>query len=306
MPIKDLSPEYDERHRLDPTRNFMREALVWVIPLAAEGLGVVAYTWVDAFGKAGTAGIAFGPRLSEPIFERFDDVPVPDTMGFDAWRVGPMSFGHLVPLQSSTIDYTGARLEMSFTFSAMHPIYAYTSHPEPFPRFYADDRLEQGGRARGTVRVDGEEIAVDGPCHRDHSFGARSWSGTLHYKWMNFLSATTSIHVMDLHGYGERWIRGYVFRDGHMAELLDTSFDYDLDDEFVHRDLTVTFTDDAGRTTTARLTRPTAELNYPISPRLRLVDVVGDAEIDGAPGVAYAEMAWPPDYITANREEGRA
>lgn len=306
MPIKELTPADDARHVLDPSRNFMREALVWVVPLAAEGLGLVAYTWVDAHGMAGTAGIAFGPRLSEPVFERFDDVPVPAEMGFDAWRAGPMAFSQLEPLVSQRIDYAGARLEMSFVFSAMHPTYAYTSHPEPFPRFYADDRLEQGGRAVGTVRIDGEEIAFDAPAHRDHSFGARSWSGTLHYKWINFLGDDTSVHVMDLHGYGDRWIRGYVHRDGRTAEVVDARFDYELDEEFVHRDLVLRLTDDSGRSTTARLTRPTAELAYPISPRLRLVDVVGDGEVEGVPAAVYAEMAWPPDYVTANREEGRA
>lgn len=306
MPIKDLLPEHDERHVLDPARNFMRESLVWVIPLAAEGLGLVAYTWVDAFGKAGCAGIAFGPRLSTPIFERVDDIDVPDSMGFDAWKAGPLSFGHIVPLQSSGIDYAGSRLEMSFTFESMHPTYAYTSHPEPFPRFYADDRLEQGGRARGIVRIDGDELTIDAPCHRDHSFGARSWAATLHYKWMNILNDSTSIHVMDLHGYGDRWLRGYVHRDGQTAEIVDARFEYDLDDDFVHRNLVIHLDDDAGRSTTARLTRPTAQLDYPISPRLQLVDVVGDADIDGAAAVAYAEMAWPPDYIRANREEGRA
>jgi hypothetical protein len=306
MPVRELSVEHDARHTLDPSRNFMREALVWVVPMAAEGLGLVAYTWVDAFGKAGTAGISFGPRLSEPVFERFDDIPVPDAMGFDSWKAGPLSFGHLRPLHSSQVDYAGSRLAMSFTFESIHPTYAYSSHPEPFPRFYADDRLEQGGWARGTVRVDGDELTIDGPCHRDHSFGARSWSGTLHYKWINFLSADTSIHVMDLHGYGDRWVRGYVHRDGRMAEIVAARFEYDLDDEFVHRDLVVRLTDDADRVTEARLTRPTAQLDYPISPRLQLVDIVGDAVVEGAPAVAYAEMAWPPDYIAANREEGRA
>jgi hypothetical protein len=44
MPIKDLTPADDGRHMLDPNRALMRESLVWVVPLATEGLGLVAYT----------------------------------------------------------------------------------------------------------------------------------------------------------------------------------------------------------------------------------------------------------------------
>lgn len=301
MPVRRLDLSHDERHRLDPAREFMRESLVWVIPLAAEGLGVVAYTWVDAHGQAGAAGFAFGSALAEPVFERVDDVPVPDSMGFDAWKVGPLSFGHEQPLHSSWVEYHGQRLDMAFTFESIHPPYAYSSHREGCPTFWADDRFEQGGRARGTLRVDGREIAVDTPCHRDHSFGARAWAATTHYKWMNFLTDDVSLHVMDLQGYGRTAVRGYVHRDGHTAEIVDTDFDYDLDPDFFHRRLTVRFTDDAGRTTTARLVSSTAELDYPISPRLQLLDLVGTAEIEGAAGVAYAEMAWLPEYLEANR-----
>jgi hypothetical protein len=306
VPIRELPREHDERHRLDPARAFMRESLVWVIPLAAEGLGLVAYTWVDAHGNAGTAGIAFGPRLAEPLFERTDDIPVPDAMGFDDWKAGYLSFSHLKPLHRQSVRYEGPRMSLDFTFDSIHEPYAYSSHREQFPLYYADDRIEQGGRARGTVRIDGQDIEFDAPCHRDHSFGARAWGGTLHYKWINFLSDDASIHVMDLHGFGRTTARGYVYRDGEMAEILAVDFDFDLDADFYHRRLAATLTDDAGRTTTARLVSPTAELDYPISPRLRLFDIVGTAEIEGAPAVAYAEMAWPPDYYEANLGEGAA
>lgn len=301
MPIKELVPTHDERHRLDPARPDVRESVVWVLPLPEHGLGLVAYTWVDAFGKAGTAGIAFGPRLGDAVFERVDDIPVPDEMGFDDWHAGPMRFGHLEPLHSSRIDYQGERLGMEFTFASSHPPYAYSSHAEPFPLYYADDRFEQSGRARGTVRLDGEEIPFDGFCHRDHSWGARVWGGTLHYKWLNFLTDGASVHVMDLQGYGRTTVRGYVNRDGTTAEIVDAAFDYDLDDgDFFHRRLAATFQDDAGRTTTVRITKATAELAYPISPHLTLMDIVGEAEIEGQQGVTYAEMAWPPEYLERN------
>jgi hypothetical protein len=304
MPIRELTAADDGRHVLDPDRAFMRESLVWVIPLAAEGLGLVAYTWVDAFGKAGVAGIAFGPRLGSPVFERVDDVPVPDEMGFDDWKAGPIQVALREPLRSSHIGYAGTRLAMDFTFTAGHPPYAYSSHPEPFPSYFADDRFEQGGRAQGSVTLEGEVLEFDAFCHRDHSWGARSWAATLHYKWFNFLADDVSVHVMDLHGYGRTSVRGYVHKAGHTAEIVAAAFDYDLDADFFHRRLDVRLTDDAGRETTVRMAEPTAELAYPISPRLALYDIVGPAEIDGGPGVGYAEMAWPPDYIDANAEEG--
>lgn len=300
MPIKDLAPAHDERHRLDPDRPNVRESVVWVLPLVAQELGLVAYTWVDAHGRAGAAGIAFGPRLASPIFERVDDVPVPDDMGFDDWEAGPMRFGHLEPLRSSRIDYRGARLAMDFTFTSTHRPYAYSSHVEPFPLYYADERLEQSGRVQGTITVDGETLEVDGVGHRDHSWGARVWGGTLHYKWMNFLTDRSSVHVMDLQGYGRTSVRGYVDRDGTTAEILDAAFDYELDDELVHRHLRATFRDDAGRTTSVRMTSSAAELTYPISPHLTLIDVVGAAEVEGVAGVAYAEMTWPPEYLARN------
>lgn len=300
MPINELSPAADARHVLDPSREQNRESLVWVVPLAAEGLGLVAYTWVDAHGQAGTAGIAFGPRLSAPIFERVDEVPVPDDMTFGAWKAGPMHVAQGQPLGTGAVEYSGARLGMDFTFDPACPPYAYSSHPEPFVPWFADERLEQGGRARGSVTLDGEEVAFDAFAHRDHSWGVRAWGATLHYKWVNFLAEGVSVHVMDLQGYGRSTIRGYVHKGGQTAEVVGATFDYDLDDDFFHRRFAARLHDDAGRTTDLRLGASAAELAYPISPRLTLFDIVAPASIDGAGGVAYAEMAWPPDYLEAN------
>jgi hypothetical protein len=53
-------------------------------------------------------------------------------------------------------------------------------------------------------------------------------------------------NVMDLHGFGRTTTRGYVHKDGHTAEILDSAFDYDLDDDFYHRRFAARFTDDGG------------------------------------------------------------
>ncbi|MCW2778308.1 MAG: hypothetical protein JWN17_2033 [Frankiales bacterium] len=300
MPVVTLEAAHEARRTLDQTREAARDSAVWVIPLSADGLGLVAYTWVDAFGKAGAAGIAFGPSLSAPIFERVDGVEVPDTMTFDDWTVGPMSFSQHDPLLRSRIDYQGERLEMQFEFEAVHPPYAYSSHVGVFPDWFADDRFEQSGRAKGVARVDGKEYVIDTVCHRDRSWGARKWECVSHYKWFNFLSETSAVHVMDLQGFGRSVVRGYVFRDGQMAEIVSAEFDYDLDPDLFHRRLSAVFTDDADRTTTVTMTSVTAELAYPISPFLTLVDLVGPADVEGVAGECYVEMAWPPEYLERN------
>jgi hypothetical protein len=305
MPVRDPAPGLDRRHRLDPDRDHMRESWLWIVPLPARGLAVVLYTWVDARGRAGCSALVFGPRLRAGISERVDDVEVPAEMDVDGWSVGPLSVEQEPPRRTA-VTFRGERVRVDLTFSPSHPAYAYSSHPEPFPRFFADDRLEQSGWATGVVHVDGDEIVLDDPCHRDHSFGARHWAGTLHCKWVNFLAADTAVHVMDLHGYGRRDVRGYVHRDGLTAQITDAVFDYELPADLVHRSLRVRCTDECGRITEAALLDPVFEVEYPMSARLRHIDVVGAAEVAGVPAVAYAEMGWPPEYLEANRNEGAA
>lgn len=306
MPITPLHPSADRRHALDPSRKDAREGVVWVVTLPEHELGLVAYSWVTNAGTAGVLALAFGPRAGGTLFERVDDIAVPDDAGFDDWQAGPLSFSMREPEGSapsggSHVRYAGERIAMDFTFDVLHPPYSYAQHPEPFPQWYADDRLEQGGRAVGTVTIDGEEIAFDGFAHRDHSWGVRTWELCSHYKWLNFLAEDTSIHVMDVQGLGQSAVRGYVHRDGDTAQIVDATFDYDLDPgDFFHRRLVVTLTDDSGRTTTARLTGSAAEANYPVSPTVQLLDIVGACEIEGRPGVAYAEMAWGTQYLEAN------
>lgn len=303
MPITALDPATDRRHLLDPARKDDREGNVWVVSLPEHQLGLVAYTWVDRFGKAGVLAVAFGPRFGgETLFERVDDLPVPDDQGFDDWTAGPLHFAmkdH--PQGASTVRYEGERISMSFEFETLHEPYSYAQHPEPFPDWYADDRLEQGGRARGTATIDGEELTFDGFAHRDHSWGARTWGAVSHYKWLNFLGEDLSIHVMDVQGFGHSWVRGYVHRDGRTAEIVDATFDYDLDaEDFFHRRLVVTLEDEAGRTTRAELTTSDAEANYPVSETVQLSDIVGACEVEGRPGVAYVEMAWGKEYAAVN------
>ncbi|MGH9001409.1 MAG: DUF7064 domain-containing protein [Acidimicrobiia bacterium] len=307
MAVAALDATFEERHTLHPARPHNRESLVWVLALPESELAAFAYTWVDGQGRAGAAGVAYGRRLDEPVFEFTDGIAVDDAMRFTDWKVGPIRTAHTAPLQTADITYTGEQLTMDFTFEALHEPYAYGTHAEGFPSFYADERYEQGGRGRGTLTVRGTEIPFDGFCHRDHSWGARDWGAVTHYKWVNFGTADASINVMDLQALGQRTVRGYVHRHGETAEILAARFDYDFDDAFYHRNVVARLDDDAGRTTVARTTAPaTAQAQYPINPRLNLVDVTGPAEIDGVAGASYVEMAWTPGYLAERRARAGA
>jgi hypothetical protein len=301
MTIATLDASVEERHVLDRSRPHNRESLVWVLALPEEELGAFAYTWVDAHGRAGAAGVVFGPRLHAPVFELVDGIAVPPEMRLADWTAGPLQCAHREPLRSAEVAFRGEDMRLELSFDALHPPYAYGSHPDGFPMFFADERYEQGGRVRGTLHVGGDEIAFDGFGQRDHSWGARDWGAITHYKWLNFLSAGCCIHVMDLQGYGRTTLRGYVHADGETAEIVEARLRYDFDDDLTHRELAAEFDDSAGRTTTARMIAAAAAIQYPINPRLTLVDVAGAAEVGGEAGVTYAEMAWAPEYLADRR-----
>ncbi|WP_372788141.1 hypothetical protein, partial [Paraconexibacter sp.] len=118
-----------------------------------------------------------------------------------------------------------------------------------------------------------------------------------HYKWFNFLADGISVHVMDVQGLGRSDVRGYVFKDGVTSQIVQTRFSYDFDEAMVHRGLVVEIEDEAGRRTRAAMEERGDDFQYPIDPRLTLIDVIGRASVDGAEAVAYVEMAWPPEYI---------
>jgi ribosomal protein L35AE/L33A len=288
---------FDERHSLDPARPHNRESLVWVLSLPEHEVGAVAYTWVDAHGAAGAAGIAFGPQLDGPVFERVDGVPVPESGSFEKWQVQALTISHGGPERDARISYAGERMQLEMQFTPMGVPYAYTSHPKGFPAYFADERLEQGGTGKGTIVLDGQSLEFDGFCHRDHSWGARDWGSCYHYKWLNFLADDTSVHVMDLQGLGRSDIRGYVHRGGETSGIVSATFEYELEAQLVHRALAAELTDSSGRTTRVSMVDSRADITYPIDPSLTLVDVIGAAQIEGVDGVGYVEMAWSPEYL---------
>lgn len=308
MPIATLDPTYENRHVFfEPEAHpYVRESLAWLLPLPKHELGIILYTWVHAQGnngkgRAGAAAIAYGPNLPQPIFEVVDGIFVSDDMGFDRWEVGPMRLVMRDGMRHSHVVFHGDRVAVDYKFEGLNPSFAYGPNRGGCPQWLAYDRTEQGGRYEGMVRVGDRTIEVNTLGHRDHSWGMRDWGGPLHWKWWNMLAAPdTSIHAMEIQAFGKTTLHGYVHKDGLTATLTGLDADYELDDRFMHTSVHAVFHDDAGRKTTV-LTTGAADLEWPVSTRLTIHEAAMHADVDGREGVAYVEMAWPPEYIAHHR-----
>lgn len=304
MSIATLDTVHDARHRL-PREPLARESLVWMLQLPEEGLAGFVYTWVSGESKAGTAFALYGPGVGDgPIFEVVDGIAVPEDQGFDDWRVGGLQSCHREPLETADVAFAGERASLEYHFEATHPAYNYGSHRDGCPEWIADDRFEQSGLARGVVRVGGREIEFDTTGHRDHSWGTRDWGVAQHWKWLESQAGPdVAVHFYEIQALGRTILRGYVNRDGRVAEVTAVEVEYEHDEQLFHTSIAAVVEDDAGRSTTVRGTT-FAKLEFPVSPLATLNECSMSIEIDGEPGVGHVEMSWPKSYLDYVRERG--
>jgi hypothetical protein len=88
------------------------------------------------------------------------------------------------PLRSFRLVFKEGDLGFDLTFTGMSPPFLYDSYRHG-PAEVVPRHIEQGGRAQGTVTIDGRTQAFDGFAHRDHTFGGeRDWNKF--YRWNYF------------------------------------------------------------------------------------------------------------------------
>jgi hypothetical protein len=294
--------ERHDRHRL-PVGPLARESLAFMLDLPDERVAGFVYTWVNGEGRAGAALCAYGSGIGrEPVFEAVDGTPVPDTQGFDDWRVGGCTVRHL-PDEVAEVTFDGAAASLEYQFEGYHPAYAYSQHPNPCPAYVADDRIEQSGRVRGVLRVGDREFSFDTLAHRDHSWGTRDWGVAHHWKWIEAQAQpNVSVHAWQIQALGRTDLLGYVYKDGRMAHVTAVDVDFQLDERLFHTAIDVVFHDDAGRTTTLQ-GELTAMFEFKVSPLATLNEGSMRMRIDGRPGIGHVEMCWQKGYLAHMRGE---
>lgn len=302
-PLPVLDPANDGRHALRDLP-LERESIPYVISLPEHGIATFVYTWVTKDNVAGCAFLCYGPGVGEqPIMEMVDGVDVGTKMNFDDWRVGPMHLQQDLQLKTARIAARGKRVELDATFEALHPAYAYGFHRDGCPSWAATNRLEQAGRIRGELRIDGKAYAIDTTCARDHSWGTRNWDVPQHWKWLHAQAgADTCVHFWKIEARGKTELRGYVFRDGLMAQVESVELDWTHDAQYRHKTITAQVRDSAGRKAQVK-GNYFAHFAMPPVPTCTLMEGAMSCEIDGKPGVGWTEVMWPTAYLDFLRNE---
>jgi hypothetical protein len=289
---------HGSRHRLVKGDPLSRESLAFMLQLPEAGIAAAIYTWVNGLGLAGSALTVFGPGVDGGTrSEHVDGIEVSDETGFDHWSVGAMRVTVTEPMRSAVVEFAGEQLGLEYRFDGTHPAYLYSTHPDGAPSFFADDRYEQSGRVTGHLRVGDRVFDIDTTAHRDHSWGTRDWGAVQHYKWIvSEAGPDIAVHVFDIQALGRRYLRGYVYKDGLMAEVRDADCTFTHDERWWQTSVAATIVDSAGRTTDfASETFASARVKH--GSDLTAIETGMTVAIDSRPGVGHVEMAWQTNYL---------
>jgi len=291
-----IAPAEDEdRHDLSAFPG-TREAVVYMLPIPEYRCAGIIYTWVSAEGKAGASCTFFGEGVGGTVDERCDQIDVPADMNFFDWDVGGLQLRIERLFETATVSYRGERIEMEFHFEAMHPVFPFSAHRKGCPPYYASDRTEQHGMAKGFFKVDGKEFKLDHFCQRDRSWGPRIWGLNQHYKWFHATTEHVAAHFFEMQSFGRVHQLGYVFKDNHMAEITNLKHDFIFDEDMHHRSIYVVATDSSGRTTSINCER-IAKFTYPVDPMIQLNESPIAVEIEGRKGSGWCEFCWNANYL---------
>jgi len=192
-----------------------------------------------------------------------------DCVYYDAFQIqprslahpsGPFDFSSALGLTVRTIDkwkryaikYEQHGLVMDLEFEAIMPV--FSTPYGGLVRGWGINNYQQAGRMQGTIRLDGTEITVDGPAHRDRSWGPRNFAHGpetfLRHQWPWAVSLdgsglvanlTTVAHLLPqpeptiqrgapFHTatpeFGpERVTNGLLYRDGQVARVTQGGYD---------------------------------------------------------------------------------
>lgn len=285
------------RHQL---RADGRESLAHMLMFPEQGIAGFIYPTMRATGPAKARAALFGPGMEQrglaAVVQEEVERDYPPAMDFGDWQTGPLHMAVREPHRVVDLAWNGDRIRFAGRYEALHPPYAFSSHPGGNPPYYGDDRTEQHGTLSCDVDVDGHAFHHDGYLIRDHSWGPRVWGLNQHHKWLHAVTPTQSLHVFEMQSFGTTHLRGFLWKDGVMrhVERFDCRLDYD--DTMMQRAIDAVIVDTDGRQVSL-LCQTFAAIRLEWDPAVYLCEAGVQAEIDGEPGVGWAEFCWNRNYF---------
>ncbi|HEY5855665.1 MAG TPA: hypothetical protein VIW24_16865 [Aldersonia sp.] len=296
-----LTDRDDRRHALQST-SLERESLIFILFLPDEDIGVIAYTWVDGEHKAGSMGLVFG-RDNERIaqFHTEGDAVAPDA-DFDEWSVGPLKIQHGEPHKYAHVTFEHDGVALDYHFEATTPPFTYHDNADGCPAWLADNRLEQSGLAKGSLRIGDRTIAFDTTGHRDHSWGRRDWTAIHQYRWVNIQSGSDiAINFLAGAALDQHYQLGYVDRDGKQSPIRSITVDMERDlEHYSYTSARFTLVDELDRTTEVVADQRDALAVWPAG-GLQSHDAGGPCLVAGRPGRIHIEEGWRPDFVAQQK-----
>jgi hypothetical protein len=276
--------------------NFARESIPYCILLPHERMLVLIYSWVDGQDQGGYAVAIFEDGPEPAYLQRVDGIPA-HGMDFNSWDLGGVHVAVGPDFGSAHVRYNDESCSVDVEFKALHNAFDYASNQAGCPPYQATNRYEQGGWFRGTMRWRGRTIDIDGPGHRDHSWGRRDWDAIHHYKWLAVAGEDRAANLMVALVEGETIYNGYVFVDGTLSPIVTATVETKYGDGFVQNQLTALMRDETGRSTTMDFPSRFASARWDVSPTFTFTDGCFTGTLEGGPVSAYIQYAWPKAYL---------
>ena len=178
------------------------------------------------------------------------------------------------PRQHYRLRYDQPGFTMDLVWSALEEPHHFLGMEIEATGMSADNRmhLEQMGRAKGTIELRGEALAVDCFALRDSSWGVRQMDGVKRgsYFWA-IADANNAFHAQVM-GEGDvmRVVGGFLKRDGITASLIGGSRVVTEMGAVTPRRFDLTLTDEAGRSLDVKA-RSCSDLMVNFYPRVQVV-----------------------------------
>jgi hypothetical protein len=273
-----------------------RESLAHMLMFPELGIAGFIYPTNRATGPGKVRTQLFGPALDGAISEEIE-AEIPTGMDFDDWRIGPLIMAVREPHKIVDLEWNGTRIQFKGRFEALHPPYAFSSHPGGNPPYYGDDRTEQHGRLTAEFSVDGVAGKHEGFLIRDHSWGPRIWGLNQHHKWIHATTDECSVHFFEMQSFGYNHLRGFLFKDGEMRHLTAVDYKMRYDDAMMQQEMRTTVVDTDGRSAIIDAQTFAAVKLDSYDPKVYLNEAALKLEIDGKLGTGWAEFCWNRNYM---------